>query len=136
MNFKSVYSFCLGGNVLRIALATSFKERLVGMMGKSRSRNFDFLIFENCNAIHTFGMTESIRIIFLNKELNIVKEKNKLAPWRTLICTSASYAIEGPPYASKHTQMESDFVGVWGAGFCLENAEIINLVRAILKTKS
>ncbi len=55
---------------VEIKKATSFKDRLMGFMGKT---NFDYgILFPNCNSIHTFFMKENIDVIGLNEKNQVI----------------------------------------------------------------
>ena len=50
--------------------ATTFKTRLLGLMGKE---NIDYgMLFPKCNAIHTYFMKENIDVIGLNEDHQII----------------------------------------------------------------
>ncbi|ASY30603.1 DUF192 domain-containing protein [Taylorella equigenitalis] len=130
MRFKNVLVIDICGNQKRVAIASTFREKLVGMIGSKKRRNFDFLLIENCNSIHTFFMSEHIDVIFVGDSFELIKVKEKLAPWRTQFCSRAKYVIEGPPLASKHTRSESDDRG---AEDYMSYVEIVKAVRNSLK---
>ena len=73
----------LNFNNLKVKEAKSFKDRLIGLMFK---KNINYgLIFNNCRAIHTFFMKDSIDIIAKDKNDNIIKEYKNVKPWRIII---------------------------------------------------
>ena len=75
--------------------ATSFKDRLIGLMFKERMEGFDGLLIRPCNSIHTFFMKYNIDVIFLNRDNKIVKIVKDLRPWRmTWIKFSADKVLE------------------------------------------
>ncbi len=66
-----------------IKIAKSFKERFFGLMFK---KNINYgLLFNNCNAIHTFFMKDKIDVIATDKDDNIIKSYKSLKPWKILI---------------------------------------------------
>lgn len=65
----------LNNSYIKILEATSFQERLIGLIGKT---NIKFgMLFRNCNSIHTFFMKEEIDVIgFDSKNKIIFIERN------------------------------------------------------------
>lgn len=77
--------------------ANGFNERLFGMIGKNFS-NFDAMVFDHCNAIHTCFMSGPIDVIFVAKDAKVLKTVQKLSAWRPFVyCKNAFYVIELPP---------------------------------------
>ncbi len=72
-----------GGPILceNAKVATSFYERLLGLMFKMDMPNCDCLILEPCSSIHTFFMKFSIDVIFVNKKNQIIKIIKNFKPW-------------------------------------------------------
>ena len=71
-----------------------FRNRFLGLMFKKNIN--EYLLFENCNSIHTFFMFENIDIIFLDKNNKILKKLIDVKPWKILICKKAKKVIELP----------------------------------------
>lgn len=61
--------------------ATSFQERLLGLMFQEEMPGCDGLVIDPCRSIHTFFMKFSIDVIFLNKKNKIIKIKKNFKPW-------------------------------------------------------
>ncbi len=58
--------------------ATSFKSRLLGLIGK---KNIDYgMFFKRCNSIHTFFMQEEIDVIGLNEKNEIIFIEQNVKP--------------------------------------------------------
>ncbi len=63
---------------MKIVIATSFKDKLIGLMNK---KNIDYgLLIKNCKSIHTFFMLENIDVILLDKNNKILKIKRNVKP--------------------------------------------------------
>lgn len=76
--------------------AAGFSERLFGMIGR-KFTTFDAMVFDHCNAIHTFFMTEPIDVVFVSKDVKVLKTVQNLSPWRPFVyCKNAFYVIELP----------------------------------------
>ncbi|MBI4405087.1 MAG: DUF192 domain-containing protein [Deltaproteobacteria bacterium] len=70
-------------------VATSFLDRLCGLMGKKNIRPDEALYFPSCNSIHTFFMRFPIDVVFINKDgtaveiIEALRANRCLAPrWR------------------------------------------------------
>lgn len=60
----------LNNQEIEIKKATHFKDRLLGLMGKT---NINYgILFAECNAIHTFFMKENIDVIGLNENNQVI----------------------------------------------------------------
>lgn len=64
------------------SIATSFGERLLGLMGKKDLPFGAALHIAPCNSIHTFFMKIPIDAVFLDKQLKVVKVCSAMVPWR------------------------------------------------------
>jgi uncharacterized membrane protein (UPF0127 family) len=81
---------------VNITPANSFYKKLMGMMFQKEFNGLDGMIF-NTQSIHTFFMAIPIDVLFLNKELKVIKVYRNLKPWRmTRIYFTASKVIELP----------------------------------------
>ena len=76
--------------------AERFQERLIGMIGK-KFTHFDGMVFDRCNAVHTFFMKMPIDILFVSREGKVLKSVEKFPSWRPfLYCKNSFYVIELP----------------------------------------
>jgi len=64
-----------------IRLANNLLSRLKGLMFEEKLIG-DGLLIRPCNSIHTFFMKFNIDVMFLNKDLKIVKIIRNMPPWR------------------------------------------------------
>ena len=77
--------------------AAGFAERLSGLIGKRFSPELDGMVFDRCNAIHTFFMRYPIDVIFADSRYKVLKAVPAFPPWRPfLACRGAFYVIELP----------------------------------------
>ncbi len=81
-------------NEFEIKNCIRFKDRFLGLMFKKNIN--EYLLFENCNSIHTFFMFDEIDVLFLDDKNNIIKKINNLKPWRICICKNSKKVIELP----------------------------------------
>ena len=77
--------------------ARGFGDRLSGLIGKRFSSAMDGMVFDRCNAIHTFFMSYPIDVIFADEKYRVLKTVSAFPPWRPfLACKKAFYVIELP----------------------------------------
>lgn len=67
----------INNKTINIIIASDFKTRLIGLMGKT---NIDYgIYFPYCNSIHTFFMKENIDCIGLNEFNEVIFLKTNLS---------------------------------------------------------
>ena len=72
--------------------ARTFKQRTKGLSGISISQSPNELVFENCRSIHTFGMRFNLCVIFLDRNMRILKVK-LMSKNRVVVGPKNTYAI-------------------------------------------
>ena len=76
------------------------------MIGRDFSE-FDAMVFNRCNSIHTMLMSIKIDVIFIDKENSICDIRKELGPWRPFIrCGKAVAVIELPEGTIEDTGTE------------------------------
>lgn len=76
-------------------LTTNFKDRFLGLMMKRPPLDFDALVIDKCDAIHTFFMRFDIDVAFLNRDKVVVAVEKRLSPFKiSKFVTGAYYVIE------------------------------------------
>src|SRR5215813_8806623 len=65
-----------------VALANTFFKRLRGLMFRRRLAEAEALWLLPCNSVHTFWMLFAIDVIFLDRQLRIVKLVENMRPFR------------------------------------------------------
>lgn len=86
-----------GGNqpvVLAVSRTESVVERMRGMLGAPPPGPGVGLWLFPCNAVHMYFMRYSLDIVYLNRNLQIVKVVSSLAPWKISICLRAHSVVE------------------------------------------
>lgn len=63
-----------------IKVAETFKDRFMGLMGKTSLPDKEGLFFPKCSSIHCFFMKMSIDVVYLNKEYTVLY-KETVKPW-------------------------------------------------------
>lgn len=90
-------------------IASSFLERLKGLMFISEMRDFDALLIEKCNSVHNCFVRFPIDLIFLNREFEVVKIVKNFKPWRfSRIYLKATQVLELPAGKVKDFVMVGD----------------------------
>ena len=83
--------------------ANSFLARGRGMIGRDFTE-FDAMVFNRCNAVHTLFMSIPLDLVFLNTDNKICKIAEAVRPWRLMIKSSEAYSvIELPAGAAEKT---------------------------------
>lgn len=80
---------------INLVEAKSFKQRLIGLMGRKNITNGMF--FSKTHSIHTFFMKTPIDIIMINKDKKIVYYEKNVKKNRIIIKKDAYHTIELPP---------------------------------------
>lgn len=80
----------------QIQIADNFKSRLVGLIGTKELAG-QGLFIPRCNWVHTFFMSMTIDVIYLDKKGQIKKIDSQLKPWKLpLPVFSATDVVELP----------------------------------------
>ncbi len=88
-------------------LANSFLKRLVGLLGRSSLPRGEALLFDNCHGIHTVGMRFQIDVVFLDKDLRVMRIANRLRPFHVgPVVNNAVYVLELPAGLADETHTE------------------------------
>jgi hypothetical protein len=67
---------------LRLRRANTFALRLVGFWPGSSWHAVDVIEFPRCSAVHTFGMSEPIDVVFVDAAGRVLRVISRLPPWR------------------------------------------------------
>lgn len=89
--------------------------RMRGMIGRTFG-SFDGLIFNRCNAIHTFFMGLSIDVLFLGDDGRVLGLRRSMAPWRLAASPRARGVVELPSGTIERSgTREGDMIEIDGA---------------------
>lgn len=69
---------------IKIEEANSFMSRLKGLMFKKKKIDYGLLL-RNTNGIHTFFMFQSIDVVLLDKDFNVIYSISDVKPWRVIL---------------------------------------------------
>lgn len=85
--------FYKDSEICNLYIANNFKDRLLGYMFRKKPHH-DAILFNPCNSIHTFFMKFNIDVLFLNKDMEVIKKIDGLGKGRVVHVRNASYVIE------------------------------------------
>jgi uncharacterized protein len=80
----------------RCHFADSVFKRMVGLLNRKTLAQGEGLLLDRCYGIHTFGMRFPIDVLFLDKELRVIRAVSRLPPFRTCVVKHAVYVLELP----------------------------------------
>lgn len=73
--------------------AETFFARLKGLLGRKQLDKGECLYIKPCNSIHTCFMEFSIDVVFLDKQLKVVKIIYNIKPWRATPFVKEAYSV-------------------------------------------
>jgi len=88
--------------------ANSVLKRMVGLLNRRSMNEGDGLLLDRCYGIHTIGMRFPIDVLFLDKDLRVMRAVEALPPYRTCIVKQAVYVLELPTGAIRRSQTGKD----------------------------
>jgi uncharacterized membrane protein (UPF0127 family) len=97
--------------------ADSVLKRMIGLLDRKILAQGEGLLLDRCYGIHTFGMRFPIDVLFLDKQLRVIRAVPALRPYRTAVVRQAIYVLELPvgAIARSHT-LEGDQIQMRAAG--------------------
>ena len=90
----------------RCHFANTVVKRMVGLLNRRKFAEGEGLLFDRCYGVHTFGMRFPIDILFLDKDLQVIRAVKSLPPYRTSVVRKAVYVLELPVGALENTCTE------------------------------
>jgi uncharacterized membrane protein (UPF0127 family) len=91
----------------RCHFANSVFKRMVGLLNRKALGPGEGLLLDRCYGIHTFGMRFPLDVLFLDKDLRVMRAVTALPPFRTCVVKKAVYVLELPVGAIQHTRTEA-----------------------------
>jgi uncharacterized membrane protein (UPF0127 family) len=76
--------------------ANTVLKRVVGLLNRGRLDKGEGLLLDRCYGIHTFGMRFPIDVLFLDKDLCVIRVVKALPPYRTCVVKKSIYVLEVP----------------------------------------
>jgi len=80
----------------RCHFANTVLKRMVGLLNRRKLSQGEGLLLDRCYGVHTFGMRFPIDVLFLDKDLHVIRAVNALPPYRLSIVKKAVYVLELP----------------------------------------
>ncbi|MFX4261819.1 DUF192 domain-containing protein [Pelotomaculum propionicicum] len=74
-------------------VADSFWSRLKGLMRKRDMPEDEGLLIVPCNSVHSMFMRFPIDLLFLDRELKVIKIVEMFRPWKTTPIIRGSYQV-------------------------------------------
>ena len=90
----------------RCHFANTVLKRRVGLLNRRHLAEGEGLLLDRCYGVHTFGMRFPIDVLFLDKDLHVIRAVKALPPYRTSIVRKAVYVLELPVGALELTRTE------------------------------
>ena len=69
-------------------------ERLRGLLGRTPLTDDEGLLIDPCASIHTLFMAYPIDIVYLRRDLSVVRVVPALPPWRCSLAPGAALTLE------------------------------------------
>lgn len=82
MNVKIINSRTEFYIASKARLADSFWPRAIGMQFKRSFKNFDALVFPNCNGVHTIFSRFNLDLIYVDENRVVIKVIENFPKWR------------------------------------------------------
>jgi len=70
--------------IINVFIADSFIKRLFGYMFRSKPHH-EAIMLKPCNSIHTFFMKFNIDVLFLDKQMKVIKKIENLKPGQVVM---------------------------------------------------
>jgi uncharacterized membrane protein (UPF0127 family) len=79
-----------------VAVATTFRSRLLGLAGLSREQAGAGLLIPRCASVHTFGMRFELDLVFLDRDGCRLAVRHQVPPRRLAWHRGAAAVLEVP----------------------------------------
>ncbi len=87
--------------------ANTVLKRLVGFLNRKSLNPGEGLLLDRCYGIHTVGMRFPLDLLFLDKDLHVMKAVRALPPFRTCAVKKAVYVLELPVGSIERSRTET-----------------------------
>jgi len=100
------------GRVLawRVRRADNWLERAVGFLPRTSIAPEEGLWFEHCHAVHTIGMRTALDVVFLDKDMRVVKVEANVAPQKLYVGAQNAHTVAefGPGFVKANPLSPGD----------------------------
>lgn len=69
----------------RVQLAATFASRFIGLLNRQYLEDSEGLLLKSGGSIYTLGMRFGVDVVFLDRQMSILKIVRRLKPWRLAI---------------------------------------------------
>jgi len=90
----------------RCRFANTVLKRMVGLLNRKALAQGEGLLLDHCMGIHTVGMRFPIDVLFLDKDLRVMRAVKAVPPFRTCAVKKTVYVLELPAGAIERSQTE------------------------------
>ena len=91
-----------------IKIADSYKSKIVGVIGWEDWGGYGGLLIKDANSIHTFFVRFAIDVVFLDKDLKIVRIVENLQPFRfSPLVWKAKHTLELPAESARKKSLHT-----------------------------
>ncbi len=87
-----------------VEVADHGAARRKGLLGRDGLAAGEGLWIVPCESVHTFGMTFSIDLVYLDRDKRVKKVRSGVPPWRVSACLFANSVLELAPDTIQLTQ--------------------------------
>lgn len=95
MQFGCLYDARCGRDVIAVVRRTTHAwERLRGLLGQPPLDSGEGLLLDPCASIHTFAMRYPIDVVYLRRDLSVVRIAAHVPPWRVSFGWGADLTLE------------------------------------------
>ena len=107
-------------------IADSSAKRRTGLLKHERLAPGEGLWIVPCESVHTFFMKFPIDLIYLDKQLKVLKVRNAVPAWRLSLCRSAHSVLELPAGRAAETgAMAGDTLSIDKLGETLRQPAVV-----------
>lgn len=76
-----------------VAYARGFRQRAVGLLGRRGLPPGHALYLAPCSAVHTFFMSFTIDLLFVDRDMCLVRLLRQVPPWRFAFGGAGAYGV-------------------------------------------
>lgn len=77
----------------RVQTAAGFTSRFIGLLNRRYLEDSEALLLRPGGSIHTFGMRFGIDVLFLDRQMRILKIVRRLQPWRLALAPRKTRSV-------------------------------------------
>ena len=77
----------------RVYAATTFRDRALGLLARRRPKPDEALWINPCGGIHTWGLKYRIDVVFLSRDLGVLRVARRVKPWRLVFAPLGTRSV-------------------------------------------